>query len=452
MFPCAFFSRKLSAAERNYDVGNRELLAMKLALEEWRHWLEGATHPFVVLTDHKNLEYLRSAKRLNPRQARWALFFTRFRLTVTYRPSITKNTKADALSRQMDNSIQTGICDNILPTKLLVAPVQWDIMTEIEQMNQQIQPPTECPANLTFVPEPLRQRVLTQVHYTPSSGHPGITATEHLLRNRFWWPTLSADTTQFIKQCNTCISSKTPRQLPAGLLKPLPTPQRPWSHIAIDFITDLPNSQGNTTILTIVYRFSKACRLLPLPKLPTAFETAELLCKQVFRLYGLPEDIVSDWGPQFTSQVWSAFLRHLNVNISLTSGYHPQSNGQSERLNQEVIRFLRSYCQQCQTEWSRYLMWAEYAQNSLVKPATGLTPFQCVLGFQPPMFPWSGEPTNLPSVTEWLQNSEVVWDRAHTHLLRAVRRQELQANRHRRAGPTYSPGQWVWLSTRDLRL
>ncbi len=101
LYPCAFFSRKLSAAERNYDVGNRELLAMKLALEEWRHWLEGTTHPFIILTDHKNLEYLRSAKRLNPRQARWTLFFTRFHFTVTYRPG-TKNTKADALSRQAD--------------------------------------------------------------------------------------------------------------------------------------------------------------------------------------------------------------------------------------------------------------------------------------------------------------------------------------------------------------
>ncbi len=86
---------------RNYDVGNRELLAMKLALEEWWHWLEGTTHPFTVLTDHKNLEYLRSAKRLNPRQARWALFFTRFQFTVTYRPG-TKNTKADTLSRQAE--------------------------------------------------------------------------------------------------------------------------------------------------------------------------------------------------------------------------------------------------------------------------------------------------------------------------------------------------------------
>ncbi len=128
LYPCAFFSRKLSAAERNYDVGNRELLAMKLALEEWRHWLEGTTHPFIVLTDHKNLEYLRSAKRLHPRQARWALF-TRFHFTVTYRPG-TKNTKADALSRQAEGIEHSNACENILPERILLAPVQWDIMTD----------------------------------------------------------------------------------------------------------------------------------------------------------------------------------------------------------------------------------------------------------------------------------------------------------------------------------
>ncbi|KAL0198990.1 hypothetical protein M9458_007530, partial [Cirrhinus mrigala] len=83
--PCAFFSHKLSPAKRNYDVGNRELLAIKLALEEWRHWLEGARHPFIILTDHKNLEYLRAAKVLNHREARWALFFTRFNFEIHYR-------------------------------------------------------------------------------------------------------------------------------------------------------------------------------------------------------------------------------------------------------------------------------------------------------------------------------------------------------------------------------
>ncbi|KAK3521086.1 hypothetical protein QTP86_013379 [Hemibagrus guttatus] len=102
LHPCVFYSRKLTTTEANCDLGNRELLAIKAALEEWRHWLEGAHHPFQVLTDHRNLEYLRGAKRLNPGQARWALFFL-FRFMVTYRPG-SKNGKADALSRKFETA------------------------------------------------------------------------------------------------------------------------------------------------------------------------------------------------------------------------------------------------------------------------------------------------------------------------------------------------------------
>ncbi|KAI2654711.1 Transposon Tf2-6 polyprotein [Labeo rohita] len=450
-FPCAYYSHKLTPAERNYDVGNRELLAIKLALEEWRHWLEGAKHPFMVLTDHKNLEYLRSAKLLNHRQARWSLFFTRFDFQVTYRPG-SQNTKADALSRIHESETPISSSETILPSSVIVASVVWDILTEIQEAQTQDPTPAECPDNRTYVPPELRSRVLTEIHSAPSSGHPGIEATLHLVSNRFWWPSLRSDTINHIRGCSVCNTTKVPRRLPAGLLQPLPVPQRPWSHLAIDFITDLPPSKGHTTILTIVDRFSKGCRLIPLPKLPTAMETAELLCNWVFRIYGLPEDIVSDRGPQFTSRLWASFFHLLGVNISLTSGYHPQANGQAERLNQELIRFLRSYCQNHQEDWSRYLFWAEYAQNSLRKPATNLTPFQCTLGFQPPMFPWSGEPSELPAVNSWFQRSEETWDQAHVHLQRAVHRTRIQADRRRRPNPLYEPGQWVWLSTRDLRL
>ncbi len=262
---------------------------------------------------------------------------------------------------------------------------------------------------------------------------------------------MRTDTIDFIHRCATCNKSKSPRQLPSGLLHSLPVPRRPWSHLAIDFITDLPKSDGSATILTVIDSFSKACRLILLSKLPTAFETADAQCNFVFCFYGLPEDIVSDRGRQFTSRVW-AFFQELNINISLTSGYHPQSNGQTEWLNQEITRFLRSYCQQNQVDWSQYLMWAEYAQNSLQKASTGLTPFQCIMGFQPPLFPWSGEPTEVPAINDWLQRSENIWNQAHTHLLHAIRRQKLQADRHRRPNPEYTPGQWVYLSTRDLRL
>ncbi|KAI2646625.1 Transposon Tf2-6 polyprotein [Labeo rohita] len=451
LFPCAFYSRKLSPTEQNYDVGDRELLAMKAAFEEWRHWLEGAKEPFIVLTDHRNLEYLRSAKRLNPRQARWSLFFTRFDFRVTYRPG-SKNTKADALSRQFESSTAPSDPEPIIAPSLILGPIQWDIMTEITEAQDNEPPPPECPPERTYVPRALRQRVMQWVHDSPSSGHPGITATIHLVTNRFWWPSLQRDTTEFVRNCPACNISKSSHQRPAGLLQPLPVPQRPWSHIAIDYVTDLPASRNYTTILTVIDRFSKSCRLIPLTKLPSAFETAEVLMEQVFRFYGLPEDIVSDRGPQFTSRVWAAFCKHLNINVSLTSGYHPESNGQAERLNQELTRFLRTYCHNNQQDWSRYLLWAEYAQNSLRKPSTGLTPFQCVLGFQPPLFPWSGEPSELPSVNDWLQRSEETWNMAHVHLQRAIRRAQEQADRHRRPHPAYTPGQWVWLSSRDLRL
>ncbi len=140
LYPCTFFSRKLTSAEHNYDVGNKELLSMKAAIEEWRHWLEAAVHPFRVITDHKNLEYIKSAKRLNPRQARWSLFFTRFQFTVTYRPG-SKNSKADALSRHHDPPADNVTPEFILPPSVIIAPVTWDIMEEIQRAHQQEPPP-----------------------------------------------------------------------------------------------------------------------------------------------------------------------------------------------------------------------------------------------------------------------------------------------------------------------
>ncbi len=175
---------------------------------------------------------------------------------------------------------------------------------------------------------------------------------------------------------------------------------------------------------------------------------AEHLFQQVFRNFGVPEDIVSDRGPQFISHVWKAFFRLLGVTVSLSSGYHPQTNGQIERKIQELGRYLRAYCQEDQHSWSRFLPWAEYAQNSLRQNTTGLTPFQCILGYQPPLFPWTGEPSEVPAVDHWFRASERVWDSAHIHLQRAVRRHKDFADVQRAPTPLYHPGDRVWLSTR----
>ena len=185
--------------------------------------------------------------------------------------------------------------------------------------------------------------------------------------------------------------------------------------------------------------------------MPTAFQTAEALFHHVFRLFGIPEDIVSDRGPQFTSQVWTAFFESLGVTVSLTSGYHPQSNGQCERANQELGKFLRLFCYDNPSDWSHFLPWAEIAQNSLISSATGMTPFQCVLGYQPPLAPWTGVSTDVPAVNEWMQKSEQVWETTHQRIEDVLKRNKEQADRHRKENPVFQPGDRVWLSTKDFR-
>ncbi|KAK3550355.1 hypothetical protein QTP86_025140 [Hemibagrus guttatus] len=328
LHPCAFYSRKLTSAEANYDVGNKELLSIKAALEEWRHWLEGARHPFLVLTNHRNLEYLKGAKQLNSCQTRWALFFTSFNFSVTYRRG-SKNGKADALSQQFEAVPPPPHPDPILPQAAILSPVRWNLMEEIQQAHAEEPPPANCPPDRVYVPSRYHHRVMQWIHESLSTGQPGVHRSSQLLRCRFWWSTLRCDFEDFVKSF-------------------------PY----------LPSSGGFMTVMVVIDRFSKACKLVPMKELPTILQTADALFQHIFRNFSLPEDIILDRGSHFTSEVWGAFCKQLGISVSLSSGYHPQSNGQAVRLNQEIGRFLRAYCSRKQQHWSEFLPWAEYAQNS----------------------------------------------------------------------------------------
>uniref|UniRef100_A0A1A8D4D5 Gypsy retrotransposon integrase-like protein 1 n=1 Tax=Nothobranchius kadleci TaxID=1051664 RepID=A0A1A8D4D5_NOTKA len=449
LHPCAFFSRRLSPAERNYDVGDRELLAMKLALEEWRHWLEGAEHPIIIWTDHKNLAYLKEAKRLNPRQSRWSLFFSRFHFVLSYRPG-TKNIKPDALSRQFsaDSNPEPA---SILPPDCVIGSVTWEVRDQVLEALKTTPGPSKVPPNTLFVPPSVRSKVIHWGHTARFSVHPGVSRTVALIRRTFWWPTMFKDTKEYIAACQTCARNKTSNQSPSGLLNPLHVPSRPWSHIAMDFVTGLPPSRGFSVIMTVVDRFSKACHLIPLKALPSAAESAALLVKHVFRLHGIPFEILSDRGPQFISRVWKDFAACLGAKVALTSGFHPQSNGQCERMNQELGAMLRCLCSSNPSRWSLELPWIEYAHNSHVSSSTGLSPFEVSLGFQPCLFP-SEFPSSVVSIPQFLRSARRTWSATQKALQRTADRNRRLADRHRRPAPVYVPGQRVWLSTRDIAL
>uniref|UniRef100_A0AAZ1XL87 Integrase catalytic domain-containing protein n=1 Tax=Oreochromis aureus TaxID=47969 RepID=A0AAZ1XL87_OREAU len=254
---------------------------------------------------------------------------------------------------------------------------------------------------------------------------------------------MAKDAREFVSACLTCAQNKLSNQPPSGRLLPLPTPGRPWSHIALDLVTGLPPSAGNTAILTIIDRFSKAAHFIALPKLPTALEMARLLTSHVFRLHGIPEDIVSDRGPQFTSRVWKEFCTALGAKVSLSSGFHPQSNGQSERANQELEAAVRCVASHNQSTWSEQLPWIEYAHNSHTSTATGKSPFEASLGYQPPLLPAVEGEHSVPSLQAHLRRCHRAWRATRAALLRTKERNKALADRHRTPAPEYSVGQQV---------
>ena len=260
---CAYFSRLLSPAERNDDVGDQERLAIKLALEEWRHWLEGAEQPFVVWTDHKNLLYIQQTKRHNARQARWSMFFNRFNYTLTYQPG-SKNIKPDALSRMYDHLDSEAVPELIVSMNRIVAPLLWDIETVVQSALATDPSPGGGPLNCLFVPVRVRSHVLQWAHSSKLAGHPGVQRTMEFLSRCFWWPGLNRDVQKCVAACSVCSRNKNSHFPPSGLLRPLPIPKCPWRHMALDFITGLPVSDGLSVILVMVDRFSKVAHFVVL--------------------------------------------------------------------------------------------------------------------------------------------------------------------------------------------
>uniref|UniRef100_A0A8C5MP91 Uncharacterized protein n=1 Tax=Leptobrachium leishanense TaxID=445787 RepID=A0A8C5MP91_9ANUR len=263
---------------------------------------------------------------------------------------------------------------------------------------------------------------------------------------------MSKTITEYVINCPTCIRMKASRRRPQGLLQPLPVPSIPWSDIAMDFIVELPKSATYDTIMVVVDRFTKMAHFIPLVGLPTAAETASVFIREVFRLHGLPSTITTDRGTQFTARFWRAFCKGLHITQALTSAYHPQANGQTERTNGILEQYLRCYISYLQHDWSSYLPLAEFNYNNQVQRSTTMTPFFINSGYHPSMLPGSPLETNVPKADERLSNIHRNYRLVRAELLKAQRRFKFYADRHRRPAPVYHVGDKVWLSSANVKL
>ena len=457
--PCAYYSKKNSPAECNYEIYDKEMLAIIRCLEEWDAELRSVK--FEIRTDHKNLEYFMTVKKLTERQIRWSLILSKYDFVINY---ITgkSNERADALSKREqdvpkagDDKLEYKMAQLLKPGMLNFEP-RANERTELnhsETLNPiEIQPVATGESGVDFQPamaefqrvgtgesgaesqpiyieeperelenlwatarsnddvyqsvvkaikkgkrtlptslalkvfigdcsldnnetllfrgkkwvpesEPLRTKLIQRTHDSLLTGHPGREITAALMFRNYFWPGMLLDIRRFVRNCDVCGRNKAWRDKKQGFLKPLPIPSRIWSEISIDFVVDLPENERCKNLLVITDKLKKKVILEPCDSMD-AEAVSEIFIRRFYRQHGLPAAIVSDRGRQFVSILWKRICKILGIERRLSTAYHPQTDGATERMNQTVETFLRTYIDFDQRNWVKLLFITEFAINN----------------------------------------------------------------------------------------
>jgi hypothetical protein len=358
--PTSFYSRKCSLAEQKYDTYDRELLAIVASMKQWRHHLEGARYKILIQCDHKNLEYFQTTKVLLRRQARWAEILSAYDFTIEHLDG-TKN-PADGPSRRPDyeegyerpsarllatsKSTSTSTSHQYLFAKAVeIEPIEKNLLAEITKAQKTNVLATELLGKLDkrgrdqetklhviglvtkdetttedwtvragaltfegrgYVPDSdeLRSKVIALHHDNPESGHFGALKTAELVSRNFYWPALQTSVRQYVAGCEVCHRVKAARHTRYGVNMPIEPLSQPWEGVTMDFVTDLPESTAlaYTGILVIVDRLTKMAIYLPCRKDVDSQELARMFFEEVICKHGVPSNIVTDRGSQFTSR------------------------------------------------------------------------------------------------------------------------------------------------------
>jgi transposase InsO family protein len=551
--PVGFFSQKLNKAEINYDIHDKEMLAVVSSIKFWKPELKAAGS-FTIWTDHKNLEYFMVKRQLSERQIRWYETLAKFQFTLIYRPGaeaiipdalsrreqdtlgeedklsrfrrfldpdrvpdwadpggepgvVVATTSVQLLATQIGQSgpdscqpFQDGELNNLWSTTKEKDTLYQDVLQAIASGARSLPPGIKAKIQAgdcsidhrgllrhrgkLWIPgapisseaeyleleaaylrqesdalllDTLRTKLVQATHDSSAYGHPGRDATSSILARDFYWPLQSRHVRKFLRNCSHCGRNGVWREHKHGLLRPLPVPDRFFQEISMDFMTDLPDSEGNKYLWVIKDRLSKCVALEAMSGMK-AEECAEKFLDCWVKHHGLPRAITSDRGTNWTSSFWKELCRLTGVKQRLSSGYHPQTDGGPERLNQDVQAYLRHYINHEQSDWKRWLPTAQLALNSRYHAGLGMSAFFATHGYEAPSpVALEAEPTENRGLAatqrakEFVAKMKEISDLCQTSMAVAAQKQEETANKNRTPAPIYREGDKVWLDLRNYR-
>lgn len=497
--PIAFLSRKFSPAEYNYTTTEQELLAAIESLKQWRCFLEGVD--FTMWTDHNPNIYMQTKSVLSRREARWSEVFQHYRFTWKHKPG-TQNI-ADGLSRIPHNlcyadqqlfaagtTVQetiTAMCNamDLRPRQTrITSPTEPSrkrkanapaVAVTSEQSNDIVEGYTKDPwfshvantkglakkgeywwKNHTQLVVPnhnnLRQMFLHDAHDAEFSGHPGVDRTLNNLSRHYWWPGYRQDVRKYIAECESCQRNKPTNLAKAGLLQPLPIPEAPWRTITMDLITDLPETEkGHDSVVVFVDKLTKMTHIAPCNKTISATQFAEVYLKNVVRLHGFQESIISDRDPRWTGEFWTEFAKMFCTKLRFSTAFHPETDGQTERMNRTIEETLRHYVSPNHTDWDAHLPMIEFAINNAMQLSTSQTPFYMNTGFHP-LTPLSQ--TSATSNTA-ASSVRVAWQtrvQQATDKLKAAQNRQKQLVDSKRRDITFNVNDKVLLNSKNINI
>ena len=315
----------------------------------------------------------------------------------------------------------------------------------------------ECDYWRIVIPDEVNAKnfVMRELHSIPYSLHPGIQRTVQKVRRHFFWKGMTVHVREYVEACPICQVEKTDHTLVKGKLQSTSIPEKKWSEVSLDFVTDLPVTRSKKdSILTVVDKATRMVHLIPCRKTTTAAEAAKLYWDNVVKLHGVPRVLYSDRGTQFTSQFWRTLWGLTGTQLRYSTAYHPQTQGVVERMNAVVGQMLRCTIQNERGgNWDQVLPTIEMTINSLPNSSTGYSPFYLNYGYHPvlPVELLKGdENVQVEAVENFVERVQKEWKLARNNLLQSVQKQQMYYNRQHR-DIEYRIGDLVLLSTKNLK-